>query len=541
MSSMMSRRGFLGLALAGVTVAGLAACGGEGGGAAGVKKGGAELSRKLALPTYTAAKIPTPDLPTDAGQDPAYLKYPSELVKSVAAPPGDGQKITSLTQTWDVAPPAPGENTYLQELGKALGSEWSMNIVVGDGYPDKFNAIIASDDLPDLVWFPPNQGLQRVPELLEAKFHDLTPYLSGDAIKKYPNLANLGDLTWKSAVTNGKLFGVAVAYSRFGQIFGVNQDYWEPVGGLGFAGADDFVEKAKQLLDVGKNKYPLEPSYYNHVSMFSQWYGAPNTWRLEGGKLTHQFETPEYQAALELAVKCFKAKLFWPDPALATIQDKVANGQIGAFVESFPGFINLAKTQKYKLGAIVPFAATPSSKPVYNAGLGSVGFTSISKKVDPKRIETLLGVLNYLAAPFGTEEFQLLNFGVEGTHFTRKDGDLTFTDKGKAEVPTTLQPITFVIGSPSALFLPGQPERTKLIHDFETKVAPMLQQRVTTGHFSDTYTQKNGELSTMGTDMVVDIVTGRKPLSDWAGFVKKWLSKGGEAMRGEYEASIAKG
>ncbi|MFI7634927.1 hypothetical protein [Nonomuraea sp. NPDC049400] len=190
---------------------------------------------------------------------------------------------------------------------------------------------------------------------------------------------------------------------------------------------------------------------------------------------------------------------------------------------------------------IVPFAATPSSRPVYNAGLGSVGFTSISKKVDPKRIETLLGVLNYMAAPFGTEEYQLVNFGVEGTHFTKKDGDLSLTDKGRAEVPTTLQPISFVIGSPSALFLPGQPEQTKLIHDFETKVAPMLQQRVTTGHFSDTYTQKNGELSTMGSDMVVDIVTGRKPLSDWPAFVKKWLSRGGEAMRAEYEASIAKG
>ncbi|RSM96157.1 hypothetical protein DMB42_48350 [Nonomuraea sp. WAC 01424] len=541
MSSIMSRRGFLGLALAGVTVAGLSACGGEGGGAAGVKKGGAELSKKLVLPTYTAAKIPTPDLPIDAGQDPAYLKYPNELVKSVAAAPGDGKKITSLTQTWDVAPPAPGQNTYLQELGKALGSEWSMNIVVGDGYPDKFNAIIASDDLPDLVWFPPNQGLQRVPELLEAKFHDLTSYLSGDAIKKYPNLANLGDVTWKSAVTDGKLYGVAVAYSRFGQVFLVNQDYWQPVGGTAFTSADDFLDKAKQLLDVKKNKYPLEPSYYNHVHMFSHWYGAPNTWRLAGGKLTHQFETPEYQAALELAVKCFKANLFWPDPALATIKDKVANGQIGAYVESFPGFLNDAKTQKYNLGAIVPFAATPSSKPVYNAGLGSVGFTSISKKVDPKRIETLLGVLNYLTAPFGTEEYQLVNFGVEGTHFTKKDGDLAFTDKGTAEVPTTQQPLSFVIGSPSALFLPGQPERTKLIHEFETKIAPMLQERVTTGHFSDAYTQKNGELSTMGKDMVDDIVTGRKSMSDWPAFVKKWLSKGGDAMRAEYEASIAKG
>ncbi|GGQ00692.1 hypothetical protein [Streptosporangium pseudovulgare] len=541
MSMSMSRRGFLGLALAGATAAGLAACGGEGGGAAGAGKGGADLSRKLRLPTYTPAKIPTPDLPIDAGQDPSYLKYPEQLVRSVPAPPGDGSRITALTQTWDVAPPGADKSAYLQELGKRLNAQWDMNIVVGEGYPDKFNAIIASDDLPDLVWFPPNQGLQRVPELLEAKFHDLTPHLAGDAIKKYPNLANLGDVAWKSAVTNGKIFGVAVSYSRFGQVYLVNQDFWRPVGGIGFTGADDFFQKSVQLLDAKRNRYVLEPAYVNHVHMFSQWYGAPNTWRLTGGKLVHQYETPEYQAALEFAVKCFKAGLFWPDATLATTKEKVANGQLGAYVESFPGFYNDARTQKYELGAIVPFAATPDAKPVYNAGLGSVGFTAISKKADPKRVEMLLNVLNFMAAPFGTEENQLVNYGVEGVHFTRKDGELTFTDRGAAEVPATQQPISFVIGSPSAIYLPGKPEGTRLIHDFETKVAPILQERVTTGHFSDTFTTKGGELSTMGSDMVVDVVTGRKSLSEWQGFVKKWMDRGGAAMKAEYEASIAKG
>ena len=542
MASNMSRRGFLGLALAGVTVAGLAACSGEGGGTAGSKQGiGAEASEKLKLPTYTAAKVPAPDLPIDLGQDPAYLKYPSELIKSVATPPGDGSKITSLTQTWDVAPPANDKNSHLAELNKAIGAEWDMSIVVGEGYPDKFNAIIASDELPDLVWFPPNQGLQRVPELLEAKFHDLTSHLSGDAVSKYPNLANLGDQAWKSAVTNGKIFGVSVAYSKLGQVILVNEDFWKPVGGTAFTSAEDFLTKAKSLQDSKKNVFPLEPAYANWVNQMSSWYGAPNVWKLENGKLTHQYETEEHFAALELAVKAFQAGLFWPDPTVTGTKEKTASGQMGAYIESFPGFLNDSKTQKFPLGAIAPFAATPTSKPVFNAGLGSVGFTAINKKADAKRVEMLLGVLNFMAAPFGTEEYQMVNYGAEGLHFTKKDGDLVFTDAGASVVPATQQPLSFVIGSPPALFLPGQPERTKAIHDFETKVAPILQQRITTGHFSDTFTKKAGELSLMSTDMHNDIVTGRKPLSAWKSLVKKYMDKGGEAMRGEFEASIAKG
>ncbi|WP_406319616.1 hypothetical protein OHA77_20000 [Streptosporangium sp. NBC_01639] len=54
-------------------------------------------------------------------------------------------------------------------------------------------------------------------------------------------------------------------------------------------------------------------------------------------------------------------------------------------------------------------------------------------------------------------------------------------------------------------------------------------------------TEKYGELSTMASDMVADIVTGRKPLSGWRDFTEKWMDKGGAAMKAEYEASIAGG
>ncbi|WP_433246449.1 hypothetical protein ACQPYK_45260 [Streptosporangium sp. CA-135522] len=542
MSASMSRRGFLSLAIAGVTAAGLAACSGQVGGAAGVKKGGAELSAKLKLPTYVPAKVPTPDLPGSAqGIDPAYLKYPKELVKSVAAPPGDGSKITALTETFNTPAPPMAQNAYWQELNKRLGSEFDMTIVVDD-YPAKFNAVIASDDIPDLVWFPPNQGLQRVPELLEAKFHDLTPHLSGDAVKKYPNLANIPEYAWKTAVMNGKIVGVAVAYGIFGQVFLTNTDFWQPVGGTAFTSADDFLAKAKTLLDAKRKKYVLEPAYTNMLHMFSHWYGAPNTWRLEGGKLVHQMETAEYQAAIEFTKKVYDAGLFWPDPKLTTTPEKVANGSIGAYVQSFPGFILDAKTVKFPLGVIKPFAATPGSKPVFNAGYGSVGFTAINKKADPKRVEMLLNVMNYLAAPFGTEEAQFINFGVEGTHFTKTaDGDIAFTPKGEAEAPTTWQPVSFLVNSPEYIYIPSKPDAGKLIHEFETTVMPIMQPRITVGHFSDTFTAKGAELTTMLSDGLDDVITGRKPMSFVKTLTEDWKKKGGDAMRAEYEASLAKG
>ncbi|MET4647780.1 hypothetical protein OG894_12310 [Streptomyces sp. NBC_01724] len=543
MSTNMSRRGFMGAAgIAGLTVAGLSSLTACGSGAT-VSKGGAKASAKLKLPTYVAAQTAPADLAGNAaGLDATYLRYPKKLTKSVAKAPGDGSRITALTETFTTPAPAQGKNAYWQELNKRLGSQFDMTIVVeeGAGYPGKFNAIIASGDIPDLVWFPPNQGLQHVPELLDAKFHDLTPHLSGDAVKKYPNLANLPTTAWKTAVINGKIRGVAVAYGSMGQVYVVNQDFWKPVGGAEFTSAEDFLAKGKQLLDAKRNKYVLEPAYVNHVGQFAQWFGAPASWRLEDGKLTHLYETEEYLEAVAFAVKVRKAGLFWPDPNLSTTMEKVAQGSLGAYVQSFPSFLTDVKTYDFPFGVIVPFAGKAGVTPAYTLGYGSVGYTAISKKADTKRVEMLLRVLDYLAAPFGTEERLFLDNGIEGTHYTRtSNGDIKLTAKGNAEAVTTAMPLAFLANTPEYIYLPGKSGLASKIHGWQEELLKLGKANPTSGHFSDTSTKKSASIGTAVSDTVLDVVAGRKPISAFQDQVKKWRSGGGDQMRAEYEASIA--
>lgn len=544
MSTHLSRRGFMGAAgIAGLTVAGLSTLSACGSGAT-VSKGGAKASAKLRLPTYVAAQTAPADLAGNAaGLDATYLRYPKKLVKSVAKTPGDGSRITALTETFTTPAPPQGKNGYWQELNKRLGAQFDMTIVVDQGvdaYLTKFNAMMAGGDIPDLVWFPPNQGIQRVPELLDAKFHDLTPYLSGDAVKAYPNLANLPTTAWKTAVVNGKIRGVTVAYGSMGQVYVVNQDFWKPVGGAEFTSAEDFLAKGKELLDVKRNKYVLEPAYVNHIAQFAQWFGAPSAWRLEGGKLTHQYETEEYQEALAFAVKCAEAKLFWPDPNLSTTMEKMAQGSLGAYVQSFPSFLVDAKTYDFPFGVIVPFAAKEGATPHYNMGYGSVGYTAINKKADDKRVKMLLRVLDYLAAPFGTDERLFLDNGIEGKHWNRtSDGDVKLTAKGNSEAVTTAMPLAFLAAGPEYIYLPGRGDMASKIHGWQEELLKIAQTNPTSGHFSDTSTSKSPSLTTAMSDIQLDIVAGRKPISAFKDELRKWRSGGGDKMRAEFEASLA--
>ena len=40
---------------------------------------------------------------------------------------------------------------------------------------------------------------------------------------------------------------------------------------------------------------------------------------------------------------------------------------------------------------------------------------------DDAKVEELLRITNYFAAPFGSEEYIFLNFGIEGVHHTLND------------------------------------------------------------------------------------------------------------------------
>ena len=85
----------------------------------------------------------------------------------------------------------------------------------------KFSTLITGDDLPDLIvpaLFLPNgvpAGIGNLPQWMAAKCTDLTPYLGGDAVKEYPNLADIPTRCWQ-CVYNGGIYGVPVPRGAIG-------------------------------------------------------------------------------------------------------------------------------------------------------------------------------------------------------------------------------------------------------------------------------------------------------------------------------------
>ncbi|MEV6110207.1 hypothetical protein AB0M28_36705 [Streptomyces sp. NPDC051940] len=541
----LSRRGFLGIStavVAGATGLGLTGCGTS------AKTKGAAASAKVKLPAYHPFTAVKPDLPANSkGLSAGFLSYPKELVQSVAKTPGDGSKVSMLTEIW-VQPPLPkGGNDHWKRVDEAFGADFSAILGTDPGYPEKFSATVAGGDLPDLMWIPPNQGIQHVAQLLEAKCADISEYVAGEAVKDFPNLAAMTPEHWKTAVVNGKIWGAPVPYPAFGQVYGANPEVWAAAGGFSATSTDEFLAKCKEV--TGGKQWALEPIYVNAVSVMSQCFGAPNKWRREkDGSLTFWQETDEYLEALNFVLQLKKAGVFYPgDPQMADAYLKMAQGSIGATVHANPsGARANLRTNDPELAAevLVPFNAQ-GHQANHHYHLGTIGYTAL-KKGDEKRVRMLLGILDYIAAPFGSKEREFLEFGTKDVDFTYDDkGIPQRTDAGKQQVEGLWSGLGTSTCAPFSLQTSSFPgthgaEDVQYVYGVEQKLIGTAVRNPVVGHYSDAYTEHYGRLSTEAGDLVNDIVSGRKKIDEWKPFWSDWRNKGLEQMAREYQQSLEK-
>ncbi|HEU0167867.1 MAG TPA: extracellular solute-binding protein, partial [Chloroflexota bacterium] len=280
------------------------------------------------LPTYVPfAGGPKPDFPgsSDGVVLPAYLTYPKDQPKTVPQPFGKGEDVNTMMSTTQAVPTPVDQNPAWQQVNKEMGVNFKMTPAQIADYPVKLNATIAGGQLPDLMSISTGTIVANLPGFLDALCQDLTPFLSGDAIKDYPNLANIPPYAWRNCIFNGKIYCVpAVRTGITGPVQFAKGKLLDSVGGINFKDKDDFM-RAMKALTVNNQQWGIgfTSGQTNGVpspaGFFTRVFGSPNNWRNDNGKLTKNFETPEFKAAIDYVSQLWKAGVVWPDSPSATV------------------------------------------------------------------------------------------------------------------------------------------------------------------------------------------------------------------------------
>src|SRR5262249_17523091 len=143
------------------------------------------------------------DTPATDVMPAGFVNYPKSPFQAVPKAPGNGGDVTIAGETLNPLIPL-DQNTLWQDVNKGLNVNLKLNLApFSDWAFGKFQTLVAGGDLPDLTMIPIGGVIPNLPDFLESKIQDLTPFVSGDNIKEYPNLANLPTIGWKGMVYNG--------------------------------------------------------------------------------------------------------------------------------------------------------------------------------------------------------------------------------------------------------------------------------------------------------------------------------------------------
>jgi len=544
MSDELNRRTFVGRAAAVAGAAAmtplLSACG-DGG----QQQTGANSAPglKKALPAYVPSKALKPDIPSvsngpDVATDPAFLHYPSEHPATVPGVPGKGGKYTAVTPLWGTVP-SPG-NSFYQGMSKALGVDLTVKPADGTNYATIVPTMTAAKRLPDWISLPTwlNNPL-NMGRLAGTQLADLTPYLSGDKIKKYPNLAALPTGGWQAGAWGDKLYGIPCFSSKFvmaGTTF-YRRDILEAKG----ITADD-VKSAADLMSLGKELTDAKRGVwaFGDVWMYlSPFWGVPSGWKLEDGKLVNAYETSQFLEALDWHYRLARSGYMHPDVLAGNTstgptlfysgKQLIQGGGTGAWSLS-DHQAGTAANKDYRRGSFNIFAADGKSRPSTFMGATTGMFSYLNARLKPSQIEELLAVADYLAAPYGSHEYTMVNFGVEGVHYTMRNGVPTATDAGRKYV----QPLTypFLAAPQSVISNQGADVVTKDFAAWQAANVKYLYKPVFWNmNISMPPSMARAAAGQAVFDTITDCTHGKKKVSDVQAAIASWKSSGGDQLK----------
>lgn len=500
------------------------------------------------LPSYVPFSGPNPDLPGSAEGLPAgFYSYPATPVRAVPTHPLSGGRITAITNIFTPPPPGRDGNPAWQEVEKRLGGTLDITVVSSDDYPKKLSTVIAGGQLPDLMLCTPG-GVNDLPNFLAAECADLTPLLGGDKAKDYPNLAAIPTVFWQQCTAAGKLYFLPIPRNITAGSGFVHQEIFAQAGVTDTSAihnADDFRALLKDLTRPQANRWALGASHdsgYTNVPFYHV-FGVPNGWRNSGGKLTSMYETDEFAAAVEFLARLHQDGVYVPGSeswTKAQLVDAFQSGKVAMIYDGLPAFpkywtampqINPAFTP----APFIPFKHTGGKGMVWADNI--VFARTMLRKGDPGHLRDVLKVCDFLASPFGTEEYLLLNYGVAGADYTLDEHHNPVpTAQGKQDATV---PWKYLAAAPQVVFDPTSKSYVDTMHRAMGTLLPLAVADPTTGLYSPTDGAKGKALTQAITDAINGVIAGRTPLSGLKDAVRQWRDGGGDQIRGEYEKALA--
>lgn len=440
------------------------------------------------------------------------------------------------------------ETPYAQELQKRLGVDIEYIHPPLGQEVEKFNLLIASNDMPDVIYWNWNANYTGGPAkaIREKRIIPLNDY-KDQAPNFFGYLAQNSEVDKLSKTDNGDYYGFTAI--KGGNTLTVSDgmimryDWLKDLGLEIPETIDEWEVVLRAFRDKKGAKAPISVRTWG-LSPFAQAFGFKDTFYQENGKVKYGALEPGYKAYVSKLHDWYVEGLI--DNDLATIDDVTVNSNIltgysGVTYNSIGSgigrYMNAATEPGYELvGTPYPVAKKGDPKKyVTCSGLVPGAAAAITSNCD--NIPLAMKVLDY---GYGEEGRMFMNFGVEGLTYNMIDGYPTYTDlitnnpDGLAIAETLGRYTQASVSAPTIqdqrymeqyAALPAQKKTLEIWqeHDSLDTLYPPVSPKE---EDLNEYTRLVTDINTYAGEMYVKFIMGVEPISNYDKFVAGLKERG---------------
>ncbi|MBD8067841.1 extracellular solute-binding protein [Bacillus sp. PS06] len=450
---------------------------------------------------------------------------------------GNDETIRIMSHFFNPTPPSK-DNEVEQKIEEATGVNLNIEWVSANNYAERFNVLLASQDMPDLMLVPDpfSPTFRKAAE--QGAFWDVSPY-----IDQFPNLKNgIADIAWELTSINGKSYSIPRPRPVEGEAFFVIRKDWLDNLGLEVpTTSDELLEVMRAFTEDdpdgnGQNDTIGFTGYVNDEDLgafgifVSSFTGVNGEWKEENGELIHTAFLPETRQGLEYVADAYEKGYITEDFAslqVSQAKEMFMAGKAGIISEK----AGTAREYYDALSAnnpdieFVDFYPLTSINGYNPKGAGFAGTNAIPKSVPEEKMLKILGMINDWMEE---DVFVYHKQGIEGVHHTVENGEVVIdTDQMVKDAIGDYNQIVNVADPTVYEFPPNFPEEAdKLYTEITAERAKTSVANIGLGLYSETGVTYLPELRKKIQDLNTKIILGTEDITAWDKLVEELKNDG---------------
>ncbi|SFL38182.1 putative aldouronate transport system substrate-binding protein [Gracilibacillus orientalis] len=464
---------------------------------------------------------------------------------------GGSEEITIMANLTSAQTPA-SDNPIIEKIEESTNTTLDITWVMDEVYDEKMNAVIATDTAPQALFVKNQDSFKKMKDSInEEQYWNIEPYL-----KDYEYLSNLNPDVLNNTKVNDKLYSLYSGRpaSRWGLIY--RKDWAENLGLEAPTNTEELFEMFRAFTEDDPNESGDDDTIgvaaasdlvYGGFKFTSSYFVTPNNWGEKDGELLPEFMFDGYTDTMNFFKKLREngyVNLDFPATSQSDQNDMLLTGKAGALISCICSAGGMQdQLQRNNPDATLDVQnriSGPNNGPGNwsNSGYGAVVLFPKSSNETEEDLRKVLAFFNELMKP---ENYNLLTYGIEGTHYEVVEGKAKVIESASDLSQREVRPVLgLVIGDESTVdALQPYPKNELYAKQYEQIMDNnnILINDPTAPLDSETFGDRGGALQQIIDDATVNYMLGDLDLDGYHEEIERWKEDGGEQVIEEYNAA----